>query len=97
MNYKILLYLEPVLVELPIRVKGEEAEKVQRGFNVKYMVYKAENGSLIREGVEEKILELEINGKIHVVPPVLLKNSIVLTVFVEKGVISRRGNLLVLE
>ena len=97
MNYKVLLYLEPVLVELPIRVKGEEAEKVQKGFNVKYMVYEVGNGSLVREGVEEKVLELEIDGKVHVVPPVLLKDSIVLTVFVKKGVISRRGNLLVLE
>ncbi len=97
MPYKVLLYLDPVLVELPIRVKGEEAEKVQKGFNVKYMVYEVGNGSLVREGVEEKVLELEIDGKVHVVPPVLLKDNIVLTIFVEKGVISRRGNLLVLE
>ncbi len=97
MNYKILLYLEPVLVELPIRVKGEEAEKTQRGFNIRYIVYDARNGSFIREGSEDKVLELEVNGKTHVTPPVLLKNTIVLTVFVEKGVISRRGNLVVVE
>ncbi len=97
MSYKVLLYLEPVLVELPIRIKGEEAEKTQKGFNVKYMIYRAEDGSFIREGAEEKVLELEISGKIYVNPPILLRNNIVLTAFIEKGAISRRGNLLVLE
>ncbi len=97
MSYKVLLYLEPVSVELPIRIKGEEAEKTQKGFNVKYMIYDAGDGSFVREGCENKVLELEVNGKVHITPPILLKNNIVLTVFVEKGVISRRGNLVLVE
>ncbi len=97
MNYKILLYLEPVLVELPIRVKGEEAEKTQKGFNVRYMIYNAQNGAFIREGSEEKVLEVEVNGKTHITPSTLLKGHVVLTAFVEKGVISRRGNLVIIE
>ena len=92
----VLLHLTPSKVELPIKVKGEEAERIQSGFDIEYYVYRNGTGEKIKEDVIKGVLEVEVKGVVRVNPSVLAK-GLVLTAFVEKGVIGRRDNLLVVE
>lgn len=92
----MLLHLIPAKIELPIRVKGEEAERTQSGFNIEYHIYRNGTGKKIREGMVENVLELEVKGVIHVNSSILTR-GLVLTAFVEKGVVTKKNNLLVVE
>ncbi len=96
MKYMILLHLTPVKVELPIKVKGEEAEKTQSGFDVEYHIYRNETGEKVKEDTVKGVLEVEVKGIVRVNPSVLAR-GLVLTAFVEKGLVEKRDNLLVVE
>ena len=96
MEYTVLLYLTPAKVELPIKVKGEEAERIQSGFDVEYHVYRNGTGEKIGEDTIKNVLEVEIRGTIRVNPSTLAK-GLILVAFVEKGAIEKKDNLLVVE
>ena len=96
MEYTVLLYLTPTKVELPIKVKGEEAERIQSGFNVEYHVYRSRTGEKVREDTIKNILEVEVRGTTRVNPSTLTK-GLILVALVEKGVIKKKDNLLIVE
>lgn len=96
MEYTVLLYLTLAKVELPIKVKGEEAERIQSGFDVEYHLYRNETGEKIREDTIKNVLEVEVRGTIRINPSTLTK-GLILVAFVEKGVIEKRDNLLIVE
>ncbi len=96
MRYVILLYLNPTRVELPVKVKGEEIEKTQSGFNIEYHVYRNGSGDKVKEGTVKDVVEVEVKGITRVNPSVLV-GGLTLTAFVEKGEIIKRDSLLVIE
>lgn len=96
MKYMVMLHLSPTRVELPVKIRGEEAERVQSGFNVEYHVYQNDNGAFIKEGEVKEVLEVEVRGIIRINPSTMIK-GLVLTAFVEKGELKLKDKLLVIE